>query len=163
MVICAGGGTSGILAKALNKMAKERNLPLHAAARAYGQHMDIIHDIDLIILAPQMDSMKDNLKEIADHDGSKLVTTTGPVSYTHLYNDTLHYAPIQITKKGYKVIVAVIHGTNAVLPEGVKSLNPRVVKCGKFQVVHPSRKDKIEQGYQVGLSGDVIKTTPLDE
>lgn len=51
-----------------------------------------------------------------------------------LYNDTLHYAPIQITKKGYKVIVAVIHGTNAVLPEGVKSLNPRVVKCGKFQV-----------------------------
>lgn len=77
MVICAGGGTSGILAKALNKMAKERNLPLHAAARAYGQHMDIIHDMDLIILAPQMDSMKDNLKEIADHDGSKLVTTTG--------------------------------------------------------------------------------------
>ena len=77
MVICAGGGTSGILAKALNKMAKEHNLPLHAAARAYGQHMDIIHDMDLIILAPQMDSMKDNLKEIADHDGSKLVTTTG--------------------------------------------------------------------------------------
>ena len=54
-------------------------------------------------------------------------------------------------------------GKSAVLPEGVKSLNPRVVKCGKFQVVHPSRKDKIEQGYQVGLSGDVIKTTPLDE
>lgn len=80
-----------------------------------------------------------------------------------LYNDTLHYAPIQITKKGYKVIVAVIHGTNAVLPQGVKSLNPRVVKRGKFQVVHPSRKDKIAQGYQVGLSGDVIKTTPLDE
>lgn len=77
MVICAGGGTSGILAKALNKMAKERNLPLHAAARAYGQHMDIINDMDLIILAPQMDSMKGNLQEIADHDGSKLVTTTG--------------------------------------------------------------------------------------
>lgn len=77
MVICAGGGTSGILAKALNKMAKERNLPLHAAARAYGQHMDIIHDMDLIILAPQMDSMRGNLQEIADKDGSKLVTTTG--------------------------------------------------------------------------------------
>lgn len=77
MVICAGGGTSGILAKALNKMAKERNLPLHAAARAYGQHMDIIHDMDLIILAPQMDSMKGNLQKIADQDGHKLVTTTG--------------------------------------------------------------------------------------
>lgn len=77
MVICAGGGTSGILAKALNKMAKERNLPLHAAARAYGQHMDIIADMDLIILAPQMDSMRKNLEEVAEHNGSKLVTTTG--------------------------------------------------------------------------------------
>lgn len=55
---------------------KKRNAKYAAAARAYGQHMDIIHDMDLIILAPQMDSMKDNLKEIADHDGSKLVTTT---------------------------------------------------------------------------------------
>lgn len=77
MVICAGGGTSGILAKALNKMAQEKNLPLHAAARAYGQHMDIISDMDLIILAPQMDSMRQNLQEVADHNGSKLVTTTG--------------------------------------------------------------------------------------
>lgn len=77
MVICAGGGTSGILAKALNKMAQERDLPLHAAARAYGQHMDIIADMDLIILAPQMDSMRQNLQEVADHNGSKLVTTTG--------------------------------------------------------------------------------------
>lgn len=77
MVICAGGGTSGILAKALNKMAQEKNLPLHAAARAYGQHMDIISNMDLIILAPQMDSMRQNLQEVADHNGSKLVTTTG--------------------------------------------------------------------------------------
>lgn len=77
LVICAGGGTSGILAKALNKMAAERNIPLHAAARAYGQHMDIIHDMDLVILAPQMDSMRGNLKEVTDQDGSKLVTTTG--------------------------------------------------------------------------------------
>lgn len=80
-----------------------------------------------------------------------------------LYNDTLHYAPIQVTKDGYKVIVIVIHGTNAVLPKGMKSLNPRVVKKGKFQVVHPCRKDKIAQGYKVGLTGDVIKTKPLDK
>lgn len=77
MVICAGGGTSGILAKALNKLAKERNLPLHAVARAYGQHMDVIDDMDLIVLAPQMDSMRDNLQAVADEVGAKLVTTTG--------------------------------------------------------------------------------------
>nr|CAM35427.1 phosphotransferase system lactose specific enzyme II [Lactobacillus delbrueckii subsp. indicus] len=77
MVICAGGGTSGILAKALNKLAKEKGLPLHAVARAYGQHMDVIDDMDLIVLAPQMDSMRDNLQEVADKVGAKLVTTTG--------------------------------------------------------------------------------------
>lgn len=77
LVICAGGGTSGILAKALNKTAEERNLPLHAAARAYGQHNDIINDMDLVILAPQMDSMRGNLQKICDHNGIKLLTTTG--------------------------------------------------------------------------------------
>lgn len=79
-----------------------------------------------------------------------------------LYNDTLHYAPIQVTKAGYKVVVVVIHGTNAVLPKGVKSDNPRVVKQGKFQVVHACRKDKIAQGYQVAVIGGLIKTHPLD-
>ncbi len=103
MVICAGGGTSGILAKALNKMAKERNLPLHAAARAYGQHMDIIHDMDLIILAPQMDSMKGNLQEIADKDGSKLVTTTGR-QYIEL---------TQKPDKAFKFVVDSLEGKNS--------------------------------------------------
>lgn len=77
MVICAGGGTSGILAKALNKVAKERNLPLSAVARAYGQHTDIIDDMDLVILAPQMDSMRGNLQTICDQNNIKLLTTTG--------------------------------------------------------------------------------------
>ena len=50
---------------------------MHAVARAYGQHMDVIDDMDLIVLAPQMDSMRDNLQEVADKVGAKLVTTTG--------------------------------------------------------------------------------------
>ncbi|RND41742.1 EIICB-Lac [Lacticaseibacillus paracasei] len=86
LVLCAGGGTSGILANALNKLAKERNLPLSAAARAYGQDMDLIKDMDLVILAPQMDSQKDNLKKITDKYGVKLVTTTGR-EYIHLTQD----------------------------------------------------------------------------
>ncbi|CAJ1190171.1 PTS lactose transporter subunit IIB [Companilactobacillus crustorum] len=77
MVICAGGGTSGILANALNKTAKERNLPLSAAARAYGQDMNMIQDMDLVILAPQMESMKGNVQKITDKYGVKLATTSG--------------------------------------------------------------------------------------
>ena len=40
--------------------------------------------------------------------------------------------------------------------------NPRVVKQGKFQVVHPVRQDKIAQGYQVALTGELIETKPLN-
>ncbi|GEL15942.1 PTS lactose transporter subunit IIBC [Pediococcus cellicola] len=86
LVLCAGGGTSGILANALNKVAKERNLPLHAAARAYGQDMDLIHDMDLVILAPQMESMKGNLKKITDAYDVQLLTTTGK-QYIELTRD----------------------------------------------------------------------------
>lgn len=77
LVLCAGGGTSGMLANALNKVAKDRDLPLSATARAYGQDMDLIQDMDLVILAPQMESMKGNLKTICDKYAVKLVTTTG--------------------------------------------------------------------------------------
>ncbi|MDF2911100.1 MAG: system, lactose-specific component / system, lactose-specific component [Sporolactobacillus laevolacticus] len=77
LVLCAGGGTSGILANALNKIAKGRTLPLSATARAYGQDMDLIQDMDLVILAPQMESMKDNLQKVCDKYDTKLVTTTG--------------------------------------------------------------------------------------
>ena len=93
-------------------------------------------------------------------DGQLFYVPKGSV--VELYNTTLHYAPIQITNAGYKVIVVVLQGTNLPLPDGFKSDNPRVVKQGKFQVVHPSRTDKIAQGYQVALTGDLLTTRPLD-
>ncbi|KRN80902.1 lactose-specific PTS transporter subunit EIIC [Ligilactobacillus acidipiscis] len=86
LVLCAGGGTSGILANALNKLATERGLSLSAAARAYGQDMDLIQDMDLVILAPQMDSMKNNLKKITDKYGVKMVSTSGK-QYVELTRD----------------------------------------------------------------------------
>src|SRR5699024_1477590 len=86
LVLCAGGGTSGILANALNKLASEKNLSLSAAARAYGQDMDLIQDMDLVILAPQMDSMKDNLRKITDKYGVKMVSTSGK-QYIELTRD----------------------------------------------------------------------------
>ncbi|WP_449814791.1 lactose/cellobiose PTS transporter subunit IIB [Lacticaseibacillus songhuajiangensis] len=86
LVVCAGGGTSGILANALNKLSKERGLKLSAAARAYGQDMDLIQDMDMVILAPQMESMKGNMQKLTDKYGVKLVTTTGR-QYIALTND----------------------------------------------------------------------------
>lgn len=86
LVLCAGGGTSGILANALNKLSKKEDLKLSATARAYGQDMDLIQDMDMVILAPQMESMKGNLKKITDKYGVKLVTTTGR-QYIALTND----------------------------------------------------------------------------
>ncbi|GAB5052816.1 hypothetical protein PESHB4_14540 [Pediococcus ethanolidurans] len=77
MVICAGGGTSGILANALNKMAKEKDLPVEAAAAAYGAHGDLLPDMDVVVLAPQMDAMRDSLKLETDKANVKMITTTG--------------------------------------------------------------------------------------
>lgn len=86
LVVCAGGGTSGILANALNKLSKERGLKLSAAARAYGQDMDLIQNMDMVILAPQMESMKGNMEKYTKKYGAKLVTTTGR-QYIALTND----------------------------------------------------------------------------
>ena len=38
LVLCAGGGTSGLLANALNKAAEEYNVPVKAAAGGYGAY-----------------------------------------------------------------------------------------------------------------------------
>ena len=84
-------------------------------------------------------------------------------SVIELYNSTLHYTPLSVSTKAYQVLVIAVKGTNEPLPAGFSSQNPRVVKQGKFQVVHPSRKDKIAQGYQVGLSGKVLTVNPVSE
>ena len=51
-----------------------------------GQDMDLIKDMNMVILAPQMESMKGNLKKITDKYGVKLVTTTGR-QYIELTNN----------------------------------------------------------------------------
>ena len=54
LVLCAGGGTSGLLANALNKAAAEYNVPVKAAAGGYGAHREMLPEFDLVILAPQV-------------------------------------------------------------------------------------------------------------
>ncbi len=77
LVLCAGGGTSGLLANALNKAAKEYDAPVKAAAGSYGAHMDILKDFQLVILAPQVASNYEDIKQDTDRIGVKLVKTQG--------------------------------------------------------------------------------------
>ena len=77
LVLCAGGGTSGLLANALAKGAKEKDIPLVTAAGSYGAHTDIMKDYDLVVLAPQVASYYQDLKKDADRLGIKSVACQG--------------------------------------------------------------------------------------
>ncbi|SDF96482.1 PTS system lactose-specific IIB component, Lac family /PTS system lactose-specific IIC component, Lac family [Selenomonas sp. WCT3] len=77
LVLCASGATSSMLAKAITKGAEHRHAPVESIAMAYGQHKDIITDFDLVVLAPQMASMYDELKSDCDAKGVKSATTSG--------------------------------------------------------------------------------------
>lgn len=77
LVLCAGAGTSGLLANALNKGAKEYDVPVTAGAGAYGAHQEIMGNYDLIILAPQVASNYDDIKADADRLNVRLVKTKG--------------------------------------------------------------------------------------
>lgn len=77
LVLCASGATSSMLAKAITKGAEKRHAPVESIAMAYGQHKDVITDYGLIVLAPQMASMYDELKHDCDEKGVKSATTSG--------------------------------------------------------------------------------------
>lgn len=77
LVLCAGAGTSAMLANALEEGAKEYNVPISSAAGAYGSHYEIMKDFDMIILAPQVGSYYDDIKQDTDRLGIKLIATKG--------------------------------------------------------------------------------------
>ena len=77
LVLCQGGGTSGLLANALAKAAKEHGIDLTTGAEAYGNHIDMMPDFDLVVLAPQAASYYDDLKKDADRMGIKCCSCRG--------------------------------------------------------------------------------------
>ena len=77
LVLCAGGGTSGLLANALNKAADEYGAPVKAAAGSYGAHREILDQYQLVILAPQVASNYEDMKAETDKLGIKLAKTEG--------------------------------------------------------------------------------------
>ncbi|PJN90393.1 PTS lactose transporter subunit IIBC [Bacillus sp. mrc49] len=77
LVLCAGAGTSAMLANALTEGAKQYNVPITASAGAYGSHYEIMKDFDMVILAPQVGSYYDDIKEDTDRLNIKLAATKG--------------------------------------------------------------------------------------
>ena len=86
LVLCAGGGTSGLLANALNKAAEEYKVPVKAAAGGYGAHREMLPEFDLVILAPQVASNFEDMKAETDKLGIKLAKTEG-AQYIKLTRD----------------------------------------------------------------------------
>ena len=62
LILCAGGGTSGIVAQRMQKDASDRDINVKVDAGAYGSHSDLLSNYDLIMLAPQVLSYLPALK-----------------------------------------------------------------------------------------------------
>ena len=77
LVLCAGAGTSAMLANALVEGAQHTGINITAQAGAYGSHYDIMKNFDLVVLAPQVNSYLSDIQEDADKLGVKVVATTG--------------------------------------------------------------------------------------
>lgn len=86
LVLCAGGGTSGLLSNALNKAATEYNVDISSSAGAYGAHQDILKEYDLVVLAPQVASNYEDIKKDTDRLGIKVTKTEG-MEYISLTRD----------------------------------------------------------------------------
>lgn len=88
LVLCAGGGTSGMLANALNDnrehLKEKYGIDFFARGGHYGQHSEFMNETDVVILAPQVSSFVDNMKKEAKAYDSKVIATKGSeyIAYT---------------------------------------------------------------------------------
>lgn len=86
LVLCAGGGTSGLLSNSLNKAAEQFDVALHSVAGTYGEHQDMLSNFNVVVLAPQVSSNYEDMKKDADNVGAEVLTTSGE-QYISLTNN----------------------------------------------------------------------------
>lgn len=86
LVLCAGAGTSALLANALKDGAASMGLDMATNAGAYGSHYDIMSGYDVIVLAPQVRTYYNEMKADTDRLGIKLLSPRGK-EYIDLTND----------------------------------------------------------------------------
>lgn len=113
---------------------------------------------DVIMILGKRDQMVNGYFN-AQEDAKAFYIPAGSV--IEMYGTTLHYSPCKVYESGFKVIVILIKGSNESLAIDFKSRNNQIIKINKFQMVHESRKDKIEQGIKVGLSGELIEISSI--
>lgn len=77
LVLCAGAGTSAMLANAIKEGAAQTGENIASSAGAYGQHTDIMDQYDVIVLAPQVRSYYNDMKADTDRLGIKLLAPRG--------------------------------------------------------------------------------------
>ena len=77
LVLCAGAGTSAMLANAIKEGAAQADENIASSAGAYGQHTAIMDQYDVIVLAPQVRSYYNDMKADTDRLGIKLLAPRG--------------------------------------------------------------------------------------
>ncbi len=77
LVLCAGAGTSAMLANAIKEGAAQTGENIASSAGAYGQHTAIMDEYDVIVLAPQVRSYYNDMKADTDRLGIKLLAPRG--------------------------------------------------------------------------------------
>lgn len=77
LVLCAGAGTSAMLANAIREGAAQTGENIASSAGAYGQHTAIMDQYDVIVLAPQVRSYYNDMKADTDRLGIKLLAPRG--------------------------------------------------------------------------------------
>lgn len=77
LVLCAGAGTSAMLANAIKEGAALTGENIASSAGAYGQHTAIMDQYDVIVLAPQVRSYYNDMKADTDRLGIKLLAPRG--------------------------------------------------------------------------------------
>lgn len=77
LVLCAGAGTSAMLANAIKEGAAQTGENIASSAGAYGQHTAIMDQYDVIVLAPQVRSYYNDMKADTDRLGIKPLAPRG--------------------------------------------------------------------------------------
>ena len=77
LVLCAGAGTSALLANALKEGADELGIDIPANAGAYGSHYAIMDQYNVIVLAPQVRTYYNEMKADTDRLGITLLSPKG--------------------------------------------------------------------------------------
>ena len=77
LVLCAGAGTSALLANAIKDGADALGVDIATNAGAYGQHISIMDQYDVIVLAPQVATYYEDMKADTDRLGITLLSPRG--------------------------------------------------------------------------------------